>query len=107
MCRLEESGNGSVVRGALNEMVASLRIRKGKEENLAGEAEAYDMGEVARLMQGVSVYSFRDGMQTLTDAMEKHLREQDNVDIVQGDAAVSLTKSVNADSFQVRSLSSS
>ncbi|KAH9852367.1 Protoporphyrinogen oxidase [Lenzites betulinus] len=91
MCRLEESGGGSVVRGALNEMFSSFKLRKPVGPP-AAESDAYDLGEVLQLMKGVSVYSFRDGMQTLTDAMVKHLRDQENVDLVQGDAAVSLTK---------------
>ncbi|EIW54827.1 Protoporphyrinogen oxidase [Trametes versicolor FP-101664 SS1] len=99
VCRLEESGNGSVVRGALREMMSSLRKRKSQRKTVDEEAEAYDMGEVAHLMKGVSVYSFRDGMQTLTDAMASRLRQQENVEIIHGDGAASLIKTV--DGFQV------
>ncbi|OJT13712.1 Protoporphyrinogen oxidase [Trametes pubescens] len=95
-CRLEESGNGSVVRGALSEMMSSLRKRKS-QGNGATE-ETYDMGDIAHLMKGVSVYSFRDGMQTLTDAMANRLRQQENVEIIHGDGAASLTKTI--DGFQ-------
>lgn len=101
VCRLEESGNGSVVRGALREMMSSLRKRKSQRKTADEEAEAYDMGEVAHLMKGVSVYSFRDGMQTLTDAMASRLRQQENVEIIHGDGAASLTKTI--DGFQVSS----
>ncbi|KAI0367399.1 Protoporphyrinogen oxidase [Pilatotrama ljubarskyi] len=100
MCRLEESGSGSVVRGALSEMLSSIRKRKSKSS--ATECtETYDLGEVDQLMKGVSVYSFRDGMQTLTDAIVRWLKQQEHVELVQGDSAVSLNKTVDGQGFQV------
>ncbi|KAI0628554.1 hypothetical protein C8Q77DRAFT_352821 [Trametes polyzona] len=94
MCRLEESGSGSVVRGALREMLLSRR-------NQDTSPELYSLGTVDRLLKGVSVYSFRDGMQTLTDAISKHLMHQENVQLIKGDPAVSLSKAANNAGFQV------
>ncbi|KAI0821897.1 Protoporphyrinogen oxidase [Trametes gibbosa] len=92
MCRLEEGGGGSVVRGALKEMLSSFKLHQRRAKSQADGSRVYEVGEVNQLMKGVSVYSFRDGMQTLTDAMVNHLRDQENVDLIQGDAAVSLSK---------------
>ena len=68
MCELEERGKGSLVRGAISEMLPGSRSRKGGRQG-AVEVEAYELGDVPQLMKGVSVFSFQDGMQTLTDAM--------------------------------------
>lgn len=43
-------------------------------------------------MKGVSVYAFRDGMQTLTDSMAQRLEEQHNVDLPHGYPVKTLTK---------------
>lgn len=88
LCRLEERGNGSVVRGAIKGMLSSL----GGKQVSGSETTQYDVGDVAQIMKGVSVYSFRDGMQTLTDAMLHHLEEHGNVNIVQGDGVTALQK---------------
>ncbi|KAI0331730.1 Protoporphyrinogen oxidase [Cubamyces sp. BRFM 1775] len=101
MCRLEEAGGGSVVRGALAEMLSSLKTRKAENANPVEEAMPYELGAIAQLMKGVSVYSFRDGMQTLTDAMVRHLEHQTNVTIIKGDGASSLAKIEGDSGFQV------
>ncbi|CDO71108.1 hypothetical protein BN946_scf184844.g112 [Trametes cinnabarina] len=101
MCRLEENGKGSVVRGALNEMVSSWRIHRKGHENATASPPVYDLGEVSSLMKGISVYSFRDGMETLTGAMASYLRQRENVTIVQGDGVATLARTQTGDRFQV------
>ncbi|KAI0355823.1 Protoporphyrinogen oxidase [Trametes cingulata] len=101
MCRLEESGRGSLVRGALSEMVSSLRTRRSKRPAIAEEDASYDLGDVGHLMKGVSVYSFRDGMQTLTNAMAGWLQQQEHVDLLCNDSAVSLGRAADGQGFQV------
>ncbi|KAI9069094.1 Protoporphyrinogen oxidase [Trametes sanguinea] len=91
MCRLEENGKGSIVRGAISDILS-----RGE----TSEGPTYDLGNVGQLMKGVSVYSFRDGMQTLTDAMARHLKQQEHVAIVQGDGASALAKTASGDGFQ-------
>ncbi|KAI0716989.1 hypothetical protein C8Q76DRAFT_726194 [Earliella scabrosa] len=91
LCQLEAAGKGSVVRGAVRDMLSAARRKKQDVAEMGRKGE-YELGEVVQLMKGVSVYSFRDGMQTLTDAMESRLRENDNVDIVKGDGAAALRR---------------
>ena len=68
----EESGRGSVIRGFL----ASL---------FRGEkSEPYELGCMQDSMHDVAVFSFKDGMETLTSALENHLRNLRNVTILKG-----------------------
>ena len=66
----EERGWGSVVRGFL---LPSERKSSG---------DTYDLGKTLELMRQVSVYSFKDGMQSLTNALEERLLATKNVDII-------------------------
>jgi oxygen-dependent protoporphyrinogen oxidase len=87
----EERGWGSVVRGFLRPSVSDLSLQN------------YDLGETPQLMRGVSVYSFRDGMQAITDALEHQLSEHPNVHILRNTSVTSLQ--LNQDKiFQVRRL---
>lgn len=70
--RAEERGGGSVVRGFLRKSEGGL----GKHD--------YDMGEVAKTMEDVSVFSFKDGMRTVTDALVRELRQNPNVHLQSG-----------------------
>jgi len=67
----EERGRGSLVLGFL------VPGRKPKAEE-----EKYELGRTLEMMDGVSVYSFRDGMESLTKALEDHLRSVPNVNIL-------------------------
>ena len=69
----EERGRGSLVRGLLV---------PGREPK--AEEEKYELGRTLEMMDGVSVYSFRDGMETLTKALEERLRSAANVSILVG-----------------------
>lgn len=88
LCQLEQAGNGSVVRGMIREMLSASR----KQDAGATDPAAYELGQVAQLMKGVSVYSFQDGMQTLTDTLERRLEEHANVEVVKGDGAAALNR---------------
>ena len=57
--------------------------RKGGRQD-AVEVEAHELGDVPQLMKGISVFSFQDGMQTLTDAISTWPARCSHVDIVQG-----------------------
>ncbi|KIM37477.1 hypothetical protein M413DRAFT_77077 [Hebeloma cylindrosporum] len=67
----EERGRGSLVRGLL------VPPRKLKDEQ-----ETYELGRTLEMMNGVSVYSFKDGMESLTKALEDHLGTLANVRIL-------------------------
>ncbi|KAG7448718.1 Protoporphyrinogen oxidase [Guyanagaster necrorhizus] len=73
----EERGWGSVILGLL---------RSSQEEDLAD----YEMGDIPRNMNGVSVFSFRNGMSTLTDALKNYLVQQPNVKILSDTPVTSL-----------------
>ena len=97
LCLLEENGGGSVVRGAIKEMLSAL----GPTSNAnTSSPESYELGSVPRLMKGVSVYSFRDGMQTLTDAMVEYLGRQPHVEIVTGDSILALSKDTDRHEYE-------
>ena len=74
----EERGWGSVVRGF-------LLPNKRKSDQ-----DTYDLGRTLELMRQVSVYSFKDGMQSLTKALETHLLATRNVNIIRGENVSSL-----------------
>ncbi|KAF9530183.1 protoporphyrinogen oxidase [Crepidotus variabilis] len=67
----EERGGGSVVRGLL------FSSQKKNQVN-----ESYEFGGLEDYMRNTAVYSFKDGMATLTKAIEDHLMTIPNVNIV-------------------------
>nr|GAT47813.1 protoporphyrinogen oxidase [Mycena chlorophos] len=80
----EERGNGRVLRGIMRQDKEAARLKL--EETLAG----YELGDLWRRMDGVSVYSFRDGMGTLAETLGKALKARPNVRILQGTEVASL-----------------
>ena len=78
----EESGRGSVVRGMLT-------------FSAPNQPYDYDLGETSRLLRDASVYSFRNGMQTLTNALEHYLSNQSNVRILRNTSATLLQQKVD------------
>ncbi|KAK0203610.1 hypothetical protein DFS33DRAFT_1260662 [Desarmillaria ectypa] len=73
----EERGWGSVGLGI---------FRSFQEEDVSD----YEMGDIPSGMNGVSVFSFRNGMSTLTDALKSHLMQQPNVQILSDTSVTSL-----------------
>jgi protoporphyrinogen/coproporphyrinogen III oxidase len=84
----EERGRGSVVRGFL------LPNKRKSDE------DAYDLGRTLKLMHDVSVYSFKNGIQTLTNALETSLLATKNVDIMK-DTTISNLEMLANGSFKV------
>ncbi|KAF5383822.1 hypothetical protein D9615_003836 [Tricholomella constricta] len=76
---LEEQGRGSVVFGVLKAMLGF----GGSKQKM--EKEEYDLGDVEALMRGVAVYSFRGGIQTLSDALVSALDARTNLEICSGE----------------------
>ncbi|KAF5386488.1 hypothetical protein D9757_005892 [Collybiopsis confluens] len=66
---MEDRGWGSIVRGALRPSWTPAQ-------------KDYNVGDVPDLMKGVSVYSFSDGISTLTDALASRLQLLHNVSIL-------------------------
>ena len=77
MWNAEERGWGSVVRGFM------LRPSSSEKHD-------YHLGDVPRLLNDASVYSFQDGMQTLTSALERDLLARSNVHILRDVGVTSL-----------------
>ena len=55
-------------------------------------------------MKGVSVYSFRNGMDTLTQTIEANLRRNLNVEIVKNDGVATLDRTSQNKNIVVSSL---
>jgi len=66
----EERGNGSVVSGFL---------RPPRHSTSTEETVSYELGDVEERMRDTSVYTFRDGIGTITNALVKYLRGRPNV----------------------------
>ncbi|TFK73333.1 Protoporphyrinogen oxidase [Pluteus cervinus] len=84
----EDRGNGSLLRGLL---------RPKKSSSSPPLQDAYKVGTVQDSMKGVSVYSFKNGISTLTSALEQSLSSTPNVVIHRGTSVASLTKSSTSD----------
>ncbi|KAF8633159.1 hypothetical protein AX17_004660 [Amanita inopinata Kibby_2008] len=89
----ETGGGGSVLMGFLKKM---RRRERGKDRE-----EQYETGGLLERMKDVSVYSFRDGMETLPRALEKHLSQRDNVKIVKGVGVAGIRAEQGDDKFEV------
>ena len=87
----EDRGRGSVIRGFL----ASMFQRK--------ESEPYELGYVQDSMRDVAVFSFKDGMETLTNSLENHLQRLPNVTILKG-TEVQMIEPSNNQTIKVISL---
>ncbi|KAJ3974356.1 hypothetical protein EV361DRAFT_650505 [Lentinula raphanica] len=85
---MEDRGWGSVVRGAL----------RSKPEKSQGD---YDVGDIPEMMEGVSVYSFKDGMGTLPGALVEHLQNQSNVELLR-DSPISSFGVVDGGQMEIR-----
>lgn len=76
---VEERGWGGVMRGIL----------RGLPKTVA-EGESYDVGELLHRLKGVSMFSFRDGMERLPKRLLGKLKENPNVRVILGTAVKSL-----------------
>ncbi|KAL4072523.1 hypothetical protein V8B97DRAFT_1870363 [Scleroderma yunnanense] len=66
----EERGKGSVISGFL---------RRARHSTSTEEGVPYKLGSVEEKMQDTSVFTFRDGIGTITNALVKYLRGRPNV----------------------------
>ena len=73
----ETRGNGSVLLGM-------FRGGRTKDEGV------YELGDLVDRMKGVSVLSFKEGIEALPRALEKHLAAKENIEILKGTAVSSL-----------------
>lgn len=88
----QNRGKGSVVRGMLRNMIASSMIPSGRHE----------LGSVKERMQGVSVFSFQDGLEEITQALLVHLEHRPNVELFTGTRLESLDIDPDSGDFKVR-----
>ncbi|KZT00496.1 Protoporphyrinogen oxidase [Laetiporus sulphureus 93-53] len=105
LLEMERQGRGSVVRGAIRSAFGSTdsgkKVRSREEDPTL--KEYYDVGAVPYLMNGVSVFSFRNGMETMVRALENSFWNKGNVKIVKGDGAARLSKI--GDNFEITTAS--
>jgi oxygen-dependent protoporphyrinogen oxidase len=85
----EERGRGSVVHGFL----------RGERED--GAVDDYALGNMVTAMDGVSVYSFKDGIRTITDALVRELKRNPNVQLQSGVGVSSLHLNPLRKTFEV------
>ncbi|KZT70026.1 Protoporphyrinogen oxidase [Daedalea quercina L-15889] len=90
----EKTGAGSVARGVL------ASAFKSNHAGVLTESE-YEFGEVKELMEGVSVYSFKEGMSELVSALESELATKENVRIVKGDGVAELARNDDGGGFKI------
>jgi len=69
--KAEAMGDGSIVKGL-------IRMRKS-EQSL--DKTLYETGELESIMHDVSVYSFKNGLETLPQALRQNLENNSNVEI--------------------------
>ncbi|KAG7094962.1 hypothetical protein E1B28_005763 [Marasmius oreades] len=65
----EERGWGSVIRGLL---VPNTQRSRPIDDD-------YEAGDITKLMESVSVFSFKDGMSTITDTLVEYLKQRQHV----------------------------
>lgn len=86
----EGKGEGSVIRGLL-------------KNNKRDEAtDDYALGDMVTTMDGVSVYSFKDGIRTITDALVHELKRNPKVQLQSGVGVTSLHLNPLRKTFEVR-----
>ncbi|KAJ7104441.1 hypothetical protein B0H15DRAFT_766583 [Mycena belliarum] len=76
---LEEKGNGRILWGLLTRSKKEKEAEKEKEEE---DRKRYKLGNVLKLMDGVSVYSFRDGMGTLAEELTRSITKNPNIRVL-------------------------
>ncbi|KAF7426255.1 oxygen-dependent protoporphyrinogen oxidase [Pleurotus ostreatus] len=70
LCEAEKRGRGRVIAGSFLSSPTA--------------ANEYDLGDMKSVMDGISVYSFRDGLSTIANALQAHLASKPNVRLLLG-----------------------
>lgn len=70
LCEAEKRGRGRVIVGSF---LSSPTAAKG-----------YELGDMKSVMDGISVYSFRDGLSTIANALQTYLASKPNVRMLLG-----------------------
>ncbi|KAG6830849.1 hypothetical protein H0H87_006909 [Tephrocybe sp. NHM501043] len=92
---LEDKGNGRIVFGILKDILGQGSKKKA---HLAEGTVRYELGDVQDTMRGVAVYSFRGGMQSLTDALAQALTVKPNVELSSGENIIGIEMCEDEDS---------
>jgi oxygen-dependent protoporphyrinogen oxidase len=95
---IENGGRGSLVIGILRKNLWPIASQDNNPPD-----DSYELGKTSEMMRDASVYSFRDGMQTLTNALEAHLQTRPNVSLLKNVEILSL-KSLEDHSFEVNNI---
>lgn len=92
---LAQDGRGSIVRGML--LRAARPVAPEPKDD-------YDLGSVPAALQNASVYSFRQGMSTLVNALEDALRQRQNVEVLKDASVAAVQRNDQEDDMLVCSL---
>lgn len=85
----EERGGGSVVRGFFK-----------KTDSIS--KDDYALGDTGTILSDVSVFAFKDGIRTITDALVRQLRNNSQVQLQSGVDVTSLRLNPLRKTFEVR-----
>ena len=91
-----EDGRHSIASYILKDMLGLP-----KKEYASMSARNYELGEVEGMMKSASVFSFRDGIESLMDTLERDLEERKNVELVKSRTVVGLVKDRASSDFVV------
>ncbi|KAK7685546.1 hypothetical protein QCA50_011413 [Cerrena zonata] len=91
-----EDGRGSVAKYIFRDMFGLP-----KSEFVPMSAGAYELGDVGGMMKSASVFSLRDGLESLMGALEKDLGSMKNVELVRSKSVVGLVKDNVSGDFMI------
>lgn len=90
----EKLGGGSIINGMI----------RGRGKKTVNESEDYDIGDLGAVMLGVSVFSFKDGLTTLTRSLRDKLGKLSNVSFWTSSDVVALYPRQSRNEIEVSSL---
>ena len=91
-----EDGRRSIASYILKDMLGLP-----KKEFVPMSAGGYELGDVEEMMKGMSVFSFRDGVESLMDTLERDLERRKNVELVKSKTVVGVVKDRTSGDFVV------
>lgn len=92
-----EQGTDSIIVGTLKSVLGFAN-----RDDSQTIRSPYECGNLEERMRDASVYSFRDGLATLTNALESHIARARNVSIIRDEDVSALRKDKNTGDFIVR-----